>query len=304
MNGLIVNPAKPYSFADVFSDSVRLSIAYPDIVTVKTVGFSVEKRNILLLALGRGEAKALLCGAHHGREYITAAYLMKMAEEAARLYQMKGDPDGTGVYPLLNAVSLHIVPMVNPDGVEICQSGFEEDSPLYVSGHSHRTWKANANGVDLNRQYPCLWDKLRSFASPAPEGYKGEAPATEPEVRAVMKLCLENAYSLAASFHTKGEEIYWADSLTRDRLPMAKKIAKRLSEASGYSLKEVSRDPALYGGGFENWFRFAFERPAFLIELTPYDNSPYPHLDGRFESLVWRKAKKLGLVLAEEALKI
>jgi len=298
---MIVNPYKPYSFADVLSDSVRLSIVFPDVVSVKTVGFSVKKRGILLLTLGKGEKKVLLCGAHHGREYISAAYLMRMAEEYAYLHHNKGSMGNTDVFSLLGTVSLHIVPMVNPDGVDICQNGPEAGAQFCCPEFDYRAWKANANGVDLNRQYPCLWDKLRSFASPAPEGYKGEAPATEPEVLCMMKLCLENEYSLAASFHTKGEEIYYADSLTHDKLPMAKRIAEKLSAVSGYTLKEISSDPAVYGGGFENWFRFAFGRCAFLFELTPYDGSPLPHADTRFESIVWRKAKKLGLVLAEEA---
>jgi len=297
----VVDPYKPYSFYDMLSDSIKLAHIYRDLVSVRTIGFSVQKRALLLLTLGKGEKKALLCGSHHGREYLSSAYLMKMAEEYARLYRKGGQMDGYDVREVLGKVQLHIVPMVNPDGVEICRNGFGETQSARWKGTDHRIWKANAAGVDLNRQYPCCWEELKSPREPGPERFKGKAPASEPEVKAVMELCYQNDYMLAASFHTKGEEIYYADSLTGTVLPQAKGIAEKLCAASGYAHSPVSSDPSVFGGGFENWFRFAFRRCAFVIELTPYDGSPLPHSDKKFDTLVWNRAKSLGLVLADAA---
>ena len=62
-------------------------------------------------------------------------------------------------------------------------------------------------------------------------------------------------------------------------------------------------NPGLYAGGYENWFRAEFSRPAFCIELTPTAGNNSPHDDADFDALVWNKAKYLGAVLATESKK-
>jgi len=44
-------------------------------------------------------------------------------------------------------------------------------------------------------------------------------------------------------------------------------------------------------------------KASFCIELTPSNNTEDPHDDRKFDLLVWNKAKTLGLILADEALK-
>ena len=62
----------------------------------------------------------------------------------------------------------------------------------------------------------------------------------------------------------------------------------------------VSQDPAVYGAGFENWFRQEFLRPAFL-ELTPVGNTQLLD-DSRFDELVWQKANRLVAVIMQLAI--
>ena len=87
-----------------------------------------------------------------------------MAEQYAKGYAWNWVYDGMSYRELLDEVRFIIVPMVNPDGVTLAQLGEDYASesvsamPLtddYNSGlHS---WKANINGVDLNRNYPYNW---------------------------------------------------------------------------------------------------------------------------------------------------
>ena len=306
--GGIVDPFKPYSHKELMQDSVRLFYAYPDFLRVKTIGLSAGKRNIIRLTLGRGEKKILLCGAHHGREYISASFLMKLAQEYAVYDKNNMVTGGYNAARLLDDFSIDIVPMVNPDGVEICCRALRQAEQagqiknMQLIGKDYSEWKANARGVDLNRQYPCLWERLQTgVTEPASQGFPGNAPASEPEVRTMMRLCMDYEYILAASFHTKGEEIYYADSLTDQLLPQAFPIAQKLSALTGYAIHPVSEDPAQYAGGFENWFRMLFGRCAFLIELTPYNHTNIPYNDRHFEKLAWNKAYLSGLLLADEA---
>lgn len=306
----IVNPYVPYTYDQMIEDSKKLKDTYPDLLTLDVAGYSVEGRELMLIKLGNGEKKIILCGSHHAREYITSSYLMKMLEVYSKAYYSAANYGKYDVRDILNQITLYVVPMVNPDGVNLVINGLEAvDDQQAVSAmamlrNTYKEWKANINGVDLNRQYPAEWDKkYDEVGKPASESFKGEAFATEPEIKAMMELSKNNEFILAASFHTKGNVIYWADRGTVDLIPGVKEMAKRLSSLTKYSRMPVSEDPSIYGAGYENWFRLEFLRPAFCIELTPYNNTDVPHNDKKFDSLVWTKAKYIGLFLAEEALK-
>jgi len=75
-----------------------------------------------------------------------------------------------------------------------------------------------------------------------------------------------------------------------------------MSDVTGYDMMPVSEDPAVYGAGFENWFRQDFARPGFCVELTPTGNGAVPHEDADFEPLIWDKAKYLVAELINQAL--
>jgi predicted deacylase len=304
----IVKTDAAYSYGQVEKDAKALEKAYPELVKTDSIGRSVEGRELTLLKLGKGKKNVFLCGAHHAREYITSAYLMRMAEEYAYATENGGKFDGQDIAKLLNDFTLYIVPMVNPDGVNLVQNGVEavknpeEVKKMRMMQEGYGTWKANIRGVDLNRQYPACWDvKASNTDVPSSEMYKGPSPASEPEVQAVMKLCGDVRFELAVSFHSKGEVIYWADFGTADAIPAADGLAQTLAQATGYKIMPVSGDPAVYGAGFENWFRLAFSRPGFCIELAPGTENSLPSDDASFETLVWDKAKDLIIRLLQKA---
>ncbi|NLM75147.1 MAG: hypothetical protein GX187_03525 [Clostridiaceae bacterium] len=306
----IVNPYVPYTYDQMIAESQKLFEKYPEIIALDSIGSSVEGRELLLIKMGTGEKKIILCGSHHAREYITSSYLMKMIEEYARVYSSGSKFGNYDVKNLLDQVTLYVVPMVNPDGVNLVNNGLdsvadkEAVQTMALVKPNYREWKANINGVDLNRQYPAHWEeKYDNVGVPASENYKGTAPATEPEVQAMMKLTEENDFILAASFHTKGNCIFWADEGTVDKIPGVEAMAKRLAALTKYEVLPVSKKPSVYGAGYENWFRMKFNRPAFCIELTPHNKTDLPHDDKKFDSLVWNNAKYIGLFLADEALK-
>jgi predicted deacylase len=304
----VVNPNQTYTYEQMLADAKRLADLYPDLIKTESIGQSVEGRELLLIKMGTGEKKLVLLGAHHAREYITATFLMETVDEYARASETGDTIGGYNLTKMLNEITVYIVPMVNPDGVNLVQNGVEaakdpeKIKSMCMLKDSYSEWKANINGVDLNRQYPCHWDeKASNTDEPSSEMYKGTAPATEPEVQAVMALCRENDFVLAASFHTKGEVIYWADSGTEDAIPAGASIAETLADVTGYELMPVSEDPAVYGAGFENWFRQDFERPGFCVELTPTGNGSAPHDDTEFEELVWQPCQEICAALMERA---
>lgn len=304
----LVDPYQPYTYEMMVEDTRELSETYADYIEVGTIGSSVEGRDITLIKMGTGKSKLLLVGSHHAREYISSTYLMNMIDKYLYAAVHETMLDDYNVKKLLQEVSVFIVPMLNPDGVNLVINGKESAQDVQAVASmamlkdTYAEWKANINGVDLNRQYPCFWEvKASNTFVPSSEMFKGEDSATEPEVKAMIKLCQNNNFALAASFHTKGEIIYWADSGTVDQIDGAKQIAEEISAASGYDPMPPSEDPAIYGAGFENWFRQDFNKPGLCIELTPSDGTSLPHDDSDFDILVWDKAKDIGAILMRNA---
>jgi Predicted carboxypeptidase len=292
----IVNPYTKYDYRRMLKDLQKLQKKYA--FEVEIIGTTFEGRDIPMIVIGEGTKKVLLVGAHHGREYITSAYLMRSIEMLCSLTARSTILQGMETELLLHDRRIYIIPMLNPDGVNI--SIFGPDSAQYPNrirkmrliGPTYETWKSNANGVDLNRSYPCLFEQKSTLVgSPASELYKGEAPGRENEVEALMRLCDQEGFLAAVSFHAKGEEIIWADRNTVARIPEAAKMAEALARVSGYKIMPPSADPAGYTAGFENWFRERYGRPCILIKISPHRGGFIPHPMKEFDLLVWESAK-------------
>jgi hypothetical protein len=300
MEKMIVSPTSPYTHDQLMRDVHALCHAYPDLVRYEDAGYSVEGRTLPLLRLGTGRASLLCCGAHYAREYITSACLMYTVNVYARAAAANKRLAGHDMAKLLSDCSLYVMPMVNPDGVALAQGGLkavehpEDVEKMTLVRPSYCEWKANVNGVDLNRHYPVLWDKrYMPIDVPASELYSGTEPGAEPEVKAVMRVCRSHAFRAALSFHAKGESISYADTATAEKTPDTLEIARRLADVSGYALMPVSDNPGVFAASFETWFRDTFLRPAVFIRIAPAAGGMMPMDDRDFFSLVWRKARLL-----------
>ena len=168
--------------------------------------------------------------------------------------------------------------MVDPDGVDLVTGELPAGSAAYAKAQRIAAdypaipfpsgWKANANGVDLNLQYPAGWEDAREikfaqgFTSPAPRDYVGAAPLDQPESRAVYNFTLAHDFKLTLSYHTQGEVIFWK---YRDYEPAdSYAIGRRFSQLSGYSLELTPPESA--NAGYKDWFIQQYDRPAYTIE--------------------------------------
>ena len=142
----------------------ELDLLNPVATEIDSIGRSVMGRELFCLKTGRGKKKIVLTGAHHGLEYITSCFLMKFALEYNKALMTGGSVGGCAASALFSEISLYIIPMVNPDGVDIAVNGLDITNPTHrnlissVGIHSFRkVWQANAAGVDLNHNYDALW---------------------------------------------------------------------------------------------------------------------------------------------------
>lgn len=251
--------------------------AYPFMVKVDTIGQSVEGRPLLMASVGRGPHVIFALGAMHGREFVTTALLMKDIE-CMTLAAMKNEyMAGCSMRRLLDSCTFCIVPMLNPDGVDIAQRGPVdrgrkfESIPFYKKHGKlgYRSWKANARGVDLNRNFASGWSTNRSEPRrPASERYKGPEPESEPETQALVFALSALSPEAVLSYHSQGEMLF--TSVTDER---GWNLQQRLLDLTGYELRASGRP---YGSLQDHVDR---ELGVFYccIELCPFfAHVPYP----------------------------
>lgn len=255
-----------YSSDIFYRDIEKLCNCFPFIVS-ETIGNSVLGSDLIELRIGRGDRVIHYNGAFHANEWITSVILMKWINEIVG-HLVAGDPLFIERY---EKVTLSIVPMVNPDGVDLSIKGVKNNTKcrdeMIKINHGEIDfygWKANIRGVDLNNQFPAKWEiekKRKLPKTPAPRDYPGDAPLTEPEAIAMKQLAERRDFDIVFALHTQGKEIYWGYEGYEP--PESKRLAERMEEVSHYQAICYVDSHA----GYKDWFIQTFRRPGFTIEI-------------------------------------
>ncbi|HRU84180.1 MAG TPA: M14 family metallopeptidase [Eubacteriales bacterium] len=273
----VVDTNIDYTYDVLQRDVAGLRARYP-FLEVGSAGKSSLGRDLTYIRLGTGPNQVFYNGAHHSLEWITSPLLMKFIEEFSRAYVL-GETMSFGYNPrsIWNASSIYIIPMVNPDGVDLVLNGLSPANPNYNnlirwnngSADFSANWQANNNGVDLNHNYNAAWQLSKDaeaaygVTGPGPTRYSGTAPESEPESRAVADFTRAHDFRLVIAYHTQGRVIYW--DFMDMAPPEARIIAQAFSRASGYALDQTE-GIASYAG-YKDWFIQDFARPGFTIEV-------------------------------------
>ena len=292
----IVNYGIPYTYEKLCSDIDCLALTYPDIIKAYSIGYSEQHRDIKTVAVGRGSKKALVVGGIHSREHITVSFVMRCVEEYARAYCENKKYGDYNINSILDEYTIYFVPMSNPDGTNISVTR-KNSANVSIKGFDPDAFKANANGVNLNRNFPFNWEEQYSkIASTVGDtDYPGASSASESETRAIIELCDDNDFEWLLDMHILGNGIYWRDSKNGE-IKGDSRLLKKITEKCSYRIFEETTDPDLYSGGLENWFRYEYKRPAFCIELIPFEQGQkwdsYVGYNYSFDEAVdWEKTK-------------
>lgn len=248
---------------------------------------SVFQRPVSSLVIGSGPRKVIYSASHHANEWITTPVLLKFAEELAQAYTTGGNLYGQPAAAILSTATIYLVPLVNPDGVDLVTGAIPPDSVQYTLARELANnypdipfpegWKANLSGVDLNLQYPAGWLTARQikfsqgFTRPGPRDYVGRAPLNQPESRALAGYTEFIDPALVLAYHSQGQEIYWR--FQDYEIPGAEALGEQFAQASGYTLSQA---PYASGfAGYKDWFIQRFRRPGYTIEVGTGEN-PLP----------------------------
>lgn len=278
--------SKLYTYEQMESDLQQLSDFYPEYLSVDSAGITPDDRNIWVATLGNMSSNKhiFIQSSIHGREYMNTLLTMKSLE----YYLDKYD---TGRYKeytyreIFSQLCFHIMPMSNPDGVSISQNGpyairnkklrsiiyeclssdMENEKTTINEFEYWKLWKANARGVDLNRNFDCGWHAYKGRLRASADHYKGESPESEMETRTIIRVIKKYSTVVAISNHSAGNVIYW-DYGSRGRIhELGGQLVKLISEVTGFeavsSLKS-EQDAA----GCSDYAVLELGIPAFTIE--------------------------------------
>lgn len=199
-----------------------------------------------------------------------------------------------------NRNTIYILPMVNPDGVDLVLQGLQRDNPFYEQLiawnkgqlNFRSVWQANIRGVDLNHNYDASWELSKQAEpsygvyGPGPTRFSGPYPESEPESKAVAEFTKNHNFRLVLAYHSQGEVIFWT---YQDKTPaQAQRIAQLFSQLSGYEMSEPSGITSF--AGYKDWFIDKFGRPGFTIEVglgeNPLPISQFPKIYQENEALL------------------
>lgn len=245
------------------------------------------QRPLRTLVIGTGPRKVIYSASHHANEWITTLVLLKFAEEFAKAIQEGTRIGNVDARTLADAVTIYMVPMVDPDGVDLVTGAIVEGdiqfelarriSQDFPSIPFPDGWKANLLGTDLNLNYPAGWLMAREikfsqgFTKPAPRDYVGRAPLNQAESRALAGYTEFIDPELVLAYHAQGKEIYW--QFMDYEVPGAEELGQRMAAASGYTLTQVTYNSSF--AGYKDWFIQNFRKPGYTIEVGMGEN-PLP----------------------------
>lgn len=285
----VVNGKQDYDYRTMINDIEKLQMTYPFLLN-RSIGDSVLSNTIPGLFIGNGQKHVHFNASFHANEWITTPIVMTFLNDYLLSLTNSSPIRGLYTLPLYMQTNLSIVPMVNPDGVDLVLNGPPANETIQkklIGWNNGRTdfsgWKANMNGVDLNDQFPAEWEleRERNRKTPGPRDYGGERPLSEPESIAMAKLTKEMNFARVLALHTQGQEIYWGFQGLEP--PESEPLVNEFARVSGYKPVQTIDSYA----GYKDWFIQDWRRPGYTVELGLGTNPlPITQFDEIYEEML------------------
>jgi carboxypeptidase T len=236
---------------------------FPEITQIKSIGKSLEGRDIWAIKISdhpeidEAEPSILFNAMHHAREIMTPEVTTDVVDFLTRLYGF--DPEVT---EWVNTTEIWVVPMFNVDG----------NNKMWLEDSMWRKNTRNGHGVDLNRNYPQGWNSCSgSSGNTWAQDYRGTAPASEPETKAMMDLVSEIKPVFDISYHSYSELVIYPFGCRPFRTPSeeaVETIGKEIAQKIDY--KPGTAWELLYNadGGDIDWMYKEHQVIPYVIELN------------------------------------
>lgn len=210
---------------------------------------------------------AIFMGGHHAREHLSVEMPLMLAQYLVSQYRAGNEK----VVSLINSRDIHIIPVVNPDGME-----YDIKDGSYKMWRKNRTRNTNGTyGVDLNRNYGYQWGTGGSSSSPSSDTYKGTQPFSEIETRAIKNYIEANEnINVLLTVHSYSKLILypWGHKYSGIETQADKQVhetmARKMAEWNGYEPQQSS-ELYIASGDTTDWSYGQHKIISFTFELDP-----------------------------------
>ncbi|MET8630679.1 M14 family zinc carboxypeptidase [Kitasatospora sp. NPDC004669] len=313
---------------------------HPDLATVVTYGQSWRKqagqggRDLKAICITKrqqgdcarnpqsAKPRFFLMSQIHARELSTGELSWRWIDYLTNGYG--SDPDVTA---LLDSTELWVVPIANPDGVDIVAQGGDNPNLQRKNandGNGSGCGTSGQIGVDLNRNANSHWGTSGSSTQPCDETYLGPNPDSEAENTALEGLFRDLYPAVRGSgdtdpapLDTRGIMITMHSDANMVIFPWAhdhavhtgndsqlRAMAGQLGSITGYQYGQAGEILYDASGGTDDWIYDKLGTAAFTIEVGDSDGRgcdgftpPYSCQDSYF----WPKLKPALLYAAQHA---
>ncbi len=247
-----------------------LSLRY-DNINVSSIGQTVLGKSIPMISFGSGKKELLYVGCISGADYITCSLILRFINEYCETRKNNRRIYNLNLKSLEATRTIHILPILNPDGVSYVTEGIAEDNPLHPrimamnGGGDISRWAANARGVDLGRNFNYDYIEYNkqdgAKTCGAPSGYAGVHPESEPETSALSGyLRYNDKIRLLLSLECGPESVAYIED---EAIPRGKSIGQSLSRISGKPLVEIRSEEAR--GSLVGWCSSVLGIPSYTV---------------------------------------
>ena len=247
-----------HNLQSIGDELVSLARDYPGLVELRSIGSSRANRPITAASLFHTHPArsrrcppptVILTSGEHAREFIPVEVLLALMRNLTKASATAS----SGHADLLQRVRVVAVPLANPDGRALLEQ--------------KNDWcrRGMPNGVDINRNFPWEFGGFGSSGDPQNEEYKGPAPLSEPESRAISSI-FNASYPPAAfaSLHSGSQVIYTPFSDTES------KKTRRLPPGSSVAAA-LAADMAAQCGGYYTETGVVYEKNDYTADGTLSD---------------------------------
>jgi carboxypeptidase T len=249
-----------------------LQTRFPNLMKLEEIGTSIEGRKIHNMRLSTNletsnqKPGIVFMGTHHAREHLSTEMPLLLAK-----YLLENYATDARIRGFLENREIHIIPMVNPDGVE-----WDISTGNYKSWRKNRRKNADGTfGVDLNRNYGFKWGTGGSSNNTSSDVYMGTTPFSEPETQAIKNFVeTRENLNILLSVHTFSELILYPwghsyDSIANQRdMLVHKTMAETMSQWNRYTPQQSS-DLYIASGDTTDWAYGQEGLVSFTFELDP-----------------------------------
>ena len=262
------------SYETIYFSMWEMGQRYGKFTKFRVMGESHDQRMIPALEIGEGEEVIFCISGIRGTENVLPGLLVKLSEEYCKAYECGWLVDEFyEVKTLLDKIRICMIPLLNPDGYEICRNGYTViRNPVFrqmlrMQNCPHQSFICNARGIDLKTNFPTNYYVRKQIH---------QEPASENETKAVIHMFQEYRSAGLLSFGLAEKRIVYykqnnAFSYNQKSCRMARHLLKhsgshleREHRSNGDSVSEKST------GSVEQFYAEVIRQPSLMIELPVY----------------------------------